>query len=272
MTRFGFPDWLLYGVVLAGILVLSHAGREVADAPPAPALPPGEDALPLDPALPFNPVGVRRISSRAAIRSGVAFSTGEPGSWLTARSVVAGCAKPMLMVGEGRGVAAAVSGATDEALAVLTTRGGAPALTPTAPVALRIGARGFIPGFPQGQIGEATVRYLGVETLPALRRGAARRTVLAWAETGRTEGLTDQLGELAGAPVLDATGAVTGVIIGQAAQRGRLYSTLPAPVRRALGGAPAAPPGEPVTVDNYGRVADSLRRDLRVAQALCLPA
>ena len=29
---------------------------------------------------------------------------------------------------------------------------------------------------------------------------------------------------------------------------------------------------EPVTTENYGRVADDLRRDLRVAQVVCLSA
>jgi hypothetical protein len=29
--------------------------------------------------------------------------------------------------------------------------------------------------------------------------------------------------------------------------------------------------GEPIDTDNYGRVADDLRRDLRVAQVMCLP-
>ena len=30
--------------------------------------------------------------------------------------------------------------------------------------------------------------------------------------------------------------------------------------------------GQPVNTDNYGRVADDLRRDLRVAQVVCLDA
>lgn len=30
--------------------------------------------------------------------------------------------------------------------------------------------------------------------------------------------------------------------------------------------------GEPITTDNYGRVADTLRRDLRVAQVICMKA
>ncbi|HYD44523.1 MAG TPA: serine protease, partial [Phenylobacterium sp.] len=32
------------------------------------------------------------------------------------------------------------------------------------------------------------------------------------------------------------------------------------------------PTGEAITIDNYGRAADSLRRDLRVAQVICLTA
>ena len=54
---------------------------------------------------------------------------------------------------------------------------------------------------------------------------------------------------------------------------GRIYTTAPESLQPALAG--AVPPGEyavgqPVTIDNYGRVADSLRRDLRVAQVVCL--
>ena len=91
--------------------------------------------------------------------------------------------------------------------------------------------------------------------------------VQTWAETGRTEGLSDDLSDLAGAPVLDSSGAVTGVVLGQAVQRGRLYST---PIRKVLAAGARTASGETVTVENYGRVADSLRRDLRVAQVLCL--
>ncbi|MBA3812365.1 MAG: serine protease, partial [Caulobacteraceae bacterium] len=69
-------------------------------------------------------------------------------------------------------------------------------------------------------------------------------------------------------------GRVIGVTIAQAPRRGRLYTTTPEALRAALAAAgvkaPAAAVGEPITVENYGRVADDLRRDLRVAPVVCL--
>ena len=40
--------------------------------------------------------------------------------------------------------------------------------------------------------------------------------------------------------------------------------------RAGVSTAAAVPLGEPITVENYGRAADALRRDLRVAQVTCL--
>ena len=63
------------------------------------------------------------------------------------------------------------------------------------------------------------------------------------------------------------------VTIAEAPRRGRIYTTAPesfAPAIRGEQRADEAALGEPVTIDNYGRVADTLRRDLRVAQVVCL--
>jgi serine protease Do len=67
---------------------------------------------------------------------------------------------------------------------------------------------------------------------------------------------------------------VIGVTIAQAPRRGLIYTTTPRSLRAALaaGGAepPPAGPGEPITTTTYGRVADDLRRDLRVVPVVCL--
>ena len=61
--------------------------------------------------------------------------------------------------------------------------------------------------------------------------------------------------------------------VAEAPRRGRLYTTSPDTLGPAIRGEQQADEpllGEPITVDNYGRVADDLRRDLRVAQVVCL--
>jgi serine protease Do len=158
--------------------------------------------------------------------------------------------------------------------AILTTEGGGPALPLGLTAGLRRGERAFHPGFPQGKPGEATSRLIGRETLVVHGRGARTEPVLVWAETGRTDGLAGSLGGLSGAPALDAAGRVIGVTIAESPRRGRIYTTAPETVGAllTLGGRrlPPAAAGGAVTPDNYGRVADDMRRDLRVAQVVCL--
>jgi S1-C subfamily serine protease len=160
--------------------------------------------------------------------------------------------------------------------AILTTEGGAPALPLGLSEPLRRGARAFHPGFPQGHPGEATSRLLGRETLVVHGRGARSEPVLVWAEVGRTDTLKGTLAGLSGAPALDDAGRVIGVTVAEAPRRGRIYTAAPETVTAALaaGGrtAPGFATGEVITTDNYGRVADGLRRDLRVAQVVCLIA
>jgi serine protease Do len=128
-------------------------------------------------------------------------------------------------------------------------------------------------GFPQGKPGEASSRLLGRENLVVQGRGARTEPVLVWAETGRTDGLKGTLGGLSGAPALDDQGRVVGVTIAEAPRRGRIYTTAPETTARMLaagGRRPAELPGPTISAENYGRVADDLRRNLRVAQVVCL--
>jgi S1-C subfamily serine protease len=275
MHRPRLPDWLVYLAIVTALIIASMGRREKADAPPPPPPMAGEESLPLDPTSPFDPALVVEVPGETKPGTGTAFSVADSGVWMTARHVVDGCTRIALVVAEGRGVAARATIDPDGEAAVLTTDGGAPALplAPRAP-ALKPGALGFHPGFPQGQPGEAVSRYLGRENLVVRGRGSRTEPVLAWAEIGRTGSVKGTLAGLSGAPVLDSAGRVIGVTVAEAPRRGRIYTTAPETVQRALRHSHRRPAsyatGEPINVENYGRVADGMRRDLRVAQVVCL--
>lgn len=272
------PDWLVYSAVVLALLFAALGRGERADAPP----PPPDVAAPLGeaigPASPFDPSVVVDVPSENGPATGTAFSIAESGVWLTARHVVEGCARAALVVGDGVGVATTVRVDPRGEAAVLLTEGGADPLPLALDEPLRRGQRAYHPGFPQGEPGEATSRLLGRETLVVRGRGARSEPVLVWAETGRTEGLEGTLGGLSGAPALDAQGRVVGVTIAESPRRGRIYTTAPEVVTATLASsgrrlaAPAAATGEPMTPQNYFYVADDLRRQLRVAQVVCLTA
>ncbi|HEX8472331.1 MAG TPA: serine protease [Brevundimonas sp.] len=268
------PDWSIYAIILTAILCLSLSRRENADAPPAPAPPDAEEGALLGPVTPFDPsITVEAPAGPFQPSAGTAFSISADGRWVTARHVVDGCRRPALVVGGGRAVAADLRLARGADIAVLITEGAPPGLQVLDTPELRRGQRAFHPGFPQGRAGEVSSRLLGRETLKVHGRGQRSEPVLAWAEVGRTEGLEGTLAGLSGAPALDRQGRVLGVTIAEAPRRGRIYTSAPdtfSPAIKGLAGAEDIPLDEPITIDNYGRVADTLRRDLRVAQVVCL--
>jgi len=267
------PEWLVYGAIVGGLLLLSFSRREAANAPEAPPPMPGEAQMPLAAGSPFSTSRVVPVGAHVETAAGSAFSVGDGGVWLTARHVLDGCRQSAIVVAAGRGVAARLRAVVGD-VAVLTTEGGAPALPVAAAPVLRAGQRAFLPGYPQGGPGEAASRLLGPQQMHGHGRGAPPSTLLAWAEIGRTDGLKGSLAGLSGAPVLDSAGDVLGVTLAEAPRRGRVYTATPETLKRALAAAgitaPPAGTGQPINVENYGRVADGLRRDLRVAQVVCL--
>lgn len=268
------PDWAIYLAVVLAVLVVAVGRRERVNAPPPPPPVPGEENLPLGPASPFDPAVVVDVPAKAEPSAGTAFSISDQGIWVTARHVVDGCGKAAVVVGEGRGVAAKVHIDPVGEAAILTTEGGAPPLPLGLDRPLRRGDRAYHPGFPHGEPGEATSRLLGRENLVVRGRGARTESVLVWAETGRTDRLDGSLAGLSGAPALDGSGRVIGVTVAESPRRGRIYTTAPETLLHAMAAtrehAAGFAAGEPVTTNNYGIVADSLRRDLRVAQVICL--
>ena len=270
------PDWLIYGGVVAALLAVSITSRENADTPATPPLSPA-DAVEgdlLGPVTPFDPaVTVEAPDGPFQPRAGTAFSIAETGHWVTARHVVEGCSKPALVIGGGRAVAASVRLAMRADIAVLITEGGSPGLPVLIDSPLHVGARGFHPGYPQGRAGEVSSLLLGRETLKVRGRGQRDEPVLAWAEVGRTQGLEGTLAGLSGAPAMDPSGRVVGVTIAESPRRGRVYTTAPetfGPAMQAVETDLDAPLADPITTANYGQIADGLRRDLRVAQVVCL--
>ncbi len=257
------PVWLIYLTIVAAMLVLALGRREHANAPRPPPPAPFADQAPISPSSPFaNAALVRLVAAKVA--KGTAFSMNDRGVWLTARSVVAGCARPMIAVADGWGAPAKLRTIDGDA-AVLTTDGGAPALAMARGAQPRSGDSGFLAGFSGGGPAEAAALFLG--------QGPGRDR-LSWAEIGRTDGLKGPLSSLTGAPVLNAAGEVTGMVLADAPRRGRLSGTAPAALARAVATAKlrrsAAAPAPPISLDNYGRAADSLRRALSVAEVVCL--
>ena len=269
-------DWVIYTLVLAALIGLSLGQRENADAPPAPPPPDELEGALLGPITPFDPaVTVNAPDIPFQPASGTAFSIAGQGRWVTARHVVEGCRRPAIMVGGGRAVAADVRLAPRADIAVLQTAGGPEAIPLLTGEPLRKGQRAFHPGFPQGRPGEVTSRLLGRETLHVRGRGQRDEPGLAWAEVGRTDRLGGTLAGLSGAPVLDRQGRAVGVTIAESPRRGRIYTTSPDTFGAAVRGLQTADEpltGRTVTIDNYGLVADDLRRELRVAQVVCLSA
>jgi S1-C subfamily serine protease len=224
----------------------------------------------------FDPSVVVEAPPPSPKTAGTAFAFGAPGTWLSAGHVLEDCQQAAVIVGPGRGVVAKVSLDPETDVAVLTTEGGAAPLPSALTEPLRIGASGFHPGFPQGRPGEAVTRLVGRGKLVIRRPGhdARAERVLVWREVTRSEGLEGGLNGLSGAPVLDSEGRVVGLTLAEAPRRGRLYTVPPEGLVAALKriGAPIASEAAatPITDDTASHVADTLRRDLRVAQVTCL--
>jgi len=270
------PDWLIYAAIVAALFTAAVSRGEKADAPEAPP-PSGDAASTMSAELAMG--AARPMPSPATPEtSGTAFSIASSGVWLTARHVLEGCRQAALVIAPGRGVTAQVSLDDQSDIAVLKTVGGSNPLPLALDAPLARGERGFHPGYPHGEPGEAASRMLGRKALIVRgrgERGARPEPAVAWAEAGRTDGLKGALSGLSGAPVLDEAGRVVGLTIAEAPRRGRIYAAPPESLKGALARAGIKPPPvsarpDPITVENYGRIADGLRRELSVAQVVCL--
>lgn len=267
------PDWLLYIVVITVVVFVLFRVDQRHDAPEAlPDAPQTGSFLP--PPSQYDPavlVEVGPISSGM----GSAFAISPDGWWLTARHVVDGCNAVGLVVSRGQAVRVQqVKRAEFADIALLKTDSAPVAMSlDTSERRFQIGQRAFHVGFPQGQPGEAYSRLIGRETLIARGRYDLEEPVLVWAELGRTSGMRGSLAGISGGPALAANGQVIGITVAESARRGRIYTAAPSSILRLLRVeqvAATGTPGERLTPDNYGQVSDDMRRNLAVAQVVCV--
>lgn len=268
-------DWLLYGGCVALITVVTSQWHENSPAPPAPP-PPGVGEMALF--ANFTPFAAGSIINLPIddqkVMTGTAFSLSQQGDWVVSRQSIRGCTHPFLNIGGNLGVPFKVREVPGvDGYVIGVTDGGARPLPLVDSHSIEPGIRGFMPGFPDGAPGEATARLIGVTVLERSKRGGQNAVVLAWAAAGRTLGIEGDLDQLKGGPVIDDSSRVMGIVIKEAPRRGRIYTTVPATVVQLANASQRRPDYDAeatVTKRNYGIVADTLRREYRVAQVGCI--
>lgn len=268
------PDWLIYTVVLVGVVFSLISRSETRNAPPAPpVIIDGAGAILPAPSF-FDEEVVVDLDFQSGSATGTAFAVGPEGNWLTARHVVEGCTDIAIAIGRNKIVPVVSSEIYDRGdLALLRTDGGPSSVIFDLATELRVGQSGYHFGYPQGRPGEATSRLLSRSRLTTRGRYLRTEPVLAWAESGRTLGLSGTLGGMSGGPVYDQDGEVIAVTIAESPRRGRIYTTAPRMVSEFLpelalttfqGSTKRA-----LSPENYGGEADRLRRNLSIVQVVC---
>lgn len=267
-------DWLLYAGGIAALLFVTgrwHENSELPEAPPPPGI--GEMSL-FAAFTPFSAGAIINlpVDDRKEM-TGTAFAVA-PGEWILARKSVANCPHPFLNIGGNLGVPFTVRdvGRLDGYVIGMTSGGGRP-FGLADPAAIKAGMRGFMPGYPAGQPGEATARLIGSMVLEKSKRGQHNEMVLAWAQAGHTRGLKGDLNQLNGGPVLDDNTRLIGVTIKEKPRRGRIYTSTPQTLgilAKTTAMKPDFDSEAVMTKTNYGIVSDSLRREYRVTQVGCI--
>jgi len=261
---FRVPDYILYGAIVALIVIYSNNSQDDTNA----TLPPPEigDLLPGD-----SPRDLTVLVNVDAPQSGVgtAFAITNDGAWLTARHVVDGCDKIALRMSNQTFLPVQAEISPNADLAVLTGNWEREPIRSDLYTPRRLGEYGFFFGFPQSRPGEVTGKLLGRGRMKVKGRYRTNEPILAWAETGRSSGLKGSLGGLSGGPVLDADGEIIGVVAAESIRRGRVYSVAPRNLR-SLVNENKAYKARAIALDSYGLQADEYRRNRQIAQVVCL--
>ncbi len=208
---------------------------------------------------------------------GTAFSLDRSGVWMTARHVVDGCARVLIVTGPKRGVRVRRTYIHPRAdLAVLQTSGGAPAVAFTQQT-LRRGQTGYHFGYPKGRPAAIQSVLIGRRRMRSVGRYNVVEPVVAWADRVRVPDSYGGLGGISGGPAMDGRGTIIGVTVAGSKRRGRIFTTALASIAAALerSGAPAERSGGrrgAIDGRNFPEVGADLRKRLTVALVYCTAA
>ncbi|MXW93014.1 MAG: trypsin-like peptidase domain-containing protein [Rhodospirillaceae bacterium] len=205
---------------------------------------------------------------------GTAFSLDRRGVWMTARHVVDGCARVLIVTGPRRGVRVRQTYIHPKAdLAVLQTRGGAPAV-PFTRQTLRRGQTGYHFGYPRGEPAAIQSTLIGRRRMRSVGRYNVTEPVVAWADRVRVPDSYGGLGGISGGPAMDGRGEIIGVTVAGSKRRGRIFTTALTSIAAAIerSGAPAERGGGrrgAIDGRNFAEVGAGLRKRLTVALVYC---
>lgn len=261
------PDILIYFAAVS--LLYSYARRNATEADASRPLELGL-GKPLADERPTDPSIVVTLNDPSD-GIGTAFAVDRSGSFLTARHVVDGCERIVLHAGGRQAVEARGFQPGDNAdTAVIQTGWTREPLAQDLYSQRYVGEPGYFMGFPQGRGGEAAGRLLGRQRMIVRGRFRTNEPVLAWAETGRSQGLFGSLGGLSGGPVLDSDGEVIGLVTAESPRRGRIYTVAPTQLQQMFPQTARIPAHSPVTNNSYDKEADKLRSARRIVQVFCV--
>jgi serine protease Do len=225
---------------------------------------------------PFDDRSIVDAENAVNWSSGTGFAIASGGIWLTAKHVARGCDRLGILndTGETRVKARAIYISNDADVALFQTEGGpVPLALDLDESDIKIGSRAFHVGYPQGKPGEVTSRLIGRELMVTRGAWQGKEETLAWAETGRTQGLRGTLGGMSGGPAFDSKGNVIGITIAENPRRGRIVTTSAPSISAALDEAGVSPRGRPLDAGEdlmSLKTARELRADLKVVQVICL--
>lgn len=205
---------------------------------------------------------------------GTAFSLDRRGIWMTARHVVDGCARVLIVTAPRRGVRVRRTYIHPKAdLAVLQTRGGAPAVQFTRQT-LQRGQTGYHFGYPRGEPAAIQSTLIGRRRMRSVGRYNVTEPVVAWADRVRVPDSYGGLGGISGGPAMDGRGEIIGVTVAGSKRRGRIFTTALTSISAALersGAAAERGGGRRGAIDsrNFAEVGADLRKRLTVALVYC---
>ncbi|HEY1505669.1 MAG TPA: serine protease [Stellaceae bacterium] len=199
--------------------------------------------------------------------------------WMSARHVLNDECANIIMIVDGKNVAAQLKYVDDNAdLAVVRAEVPEVPALPIETGETQEDDAAYAFGFPQGILGGTAGTYLGRTKLKLGGFLSGSAPVLAWSETNRYPNELDSIAGISGGPVINEKGNVVGVIVAASVRRGRDFTVAPEimlSAKRRFGDAQGP---QPVPVRDLvtppvalAKSADAMKNSNRIVETYCIP-